>query len=86
MDNAQPGISDLSDALARTARTRRGGLVLAMFAAPWLIVVAETGHSIANPQGTDDVDRQSPSGWSRYSGKHWQTLGSPCVSGCRRTR
>ncbi len=56
MDNAQPGITDLLDPLARTARTRRMGLALAMLAAPWFIVVAETGHSIANPQGTDDVD------------------------------
>ena len=35
MDNAQPGITDLLDPLARTARTRRMGLALAMLAAPW---------------------------------------------------
>jgi hypothetical protein len=31
-------------------------LALAMFTAPWFIVVADTGHSIANPHGGDDID------------------------------
>jgi hypothetical protein len=56
MVDAQPEATTLSDPFARTARTRRVGLALAMFVAPWLIVVSETGHSIANPQGKDDID------------------------------
>ncbi len=56
MTNARPEITDQSDPLSRTAKTRRVALALAMFTAPWLIVVAETGHSIANPHGKDDID------------------------------
>jgi hypothetical protein len=56
MSTARPATTDQSDPLARTARTRRVGLALAMFAAPWFVVVAETGHSLANPQGKDDID------------------------------
>lgn len=56
MVNVQPESTEVSDSFARTARTRRVGLALAMFVAPWLIVVSETGHSLANPQGKDDID------------------------------
>ncbi|MCA1656143.1 MAG: hypothetical protein LC713_00215 [Actinobacteria bacterium] len=56
MSTARPEITDQSDPLARTAKTRRVGLAAAMFAAPWFIVAAETGHSIANPTGKDDID------------------------------
>jgi hypothetical protein len=56
MSTVQPEFIDQSDPLARTARTRQVGLALAMFAAPWFIVAAETGHSIANPHGQDDID------------------------------
>ena len=54
--NALPQTTALSEPLARTARTRRMGLASAMCAAPWLIVLSETGHAIANPQGEDDID------------------------------
>jgi hypothetical protein len=56
MVNAEPEITAPSDPLARTARTRRVGLALAMYVAPWFIVMSETGHSIANPEGKDDID------------------------------
>ena len=45
-----------SDPYARTARARRVGLATAMFVAPWFIVLSEIGHSIANPDGKDDID------------------------------
>jgi hypothetical protein len=56
MSAKQPLTTGQHDAFARTARERRVGLALAMFAAPWLIVVAETGRSIMNPTGKDDID------------------------------
>lgn len=56
MVTAKPEIAAPSDPFARTAKTRRMGLALAMFVAPWFIVLSETGHSIANPDGKDDID------------------------------
>jgi hypothetical protein len=56
MINDRPDIVHQPDPLARTAKARRVALALAMFTAPWFIVVAETGHSIANPHGGDDID------------------------------
>ena len=56
MANAEPETIDPSDPFARTAKLRRWGLALAMFVAPWFIVLSETGHSIANPDGKDDID------------------------------
>jgi hypothetical protein len=56
MKIVRPELTDSADPVARTANTRRIGLALAMFAAPWFIVAAETGHSIANPDGKDDID------------------------------
>jgi hypothetical protein len=56
MINDRPDIAHNSDPLARTAKARRVALALAMFTAPWFIVVAETGHSLANPHGGDDID------------------------------
>jgi hypothetical protein len=56
MVNAELKTTAPSDPFARTARTRRVGLALAMFVAPWFIVLSETGHSLANPHGKDDID------------------------------
>jgi len=56
MVNARPEATAPSDPLARTARARRVGLAAAMVVAPWLIVLSETGRSIANPRGKDDID------------------------------
>jgi hypothetical protein len=56
MINERPDIVHQSDPLARTATTRRVALALAMFTAPWFIVLAETGHSIASPHGGDDIN------------------------------
>lgn len=56
MVNARSETAEPSDPFARTARARRVGLAIAMFTAPWFIVLAETGHSIANPAGKDDID------------------------------
>jgi hypothetical protein len=56
MSTARPEIPQQSDPFERTAKTRRAALALAMFTAPWFIVMAEVGHSIANPQGKDDID------------------------------
>ncbi len=44
------------DLFARTASTRRVGITVAMFVAPWLIVAAEISHALTNPQGKDDID------------------------------
>ena len=51
-----PSASASHDPLARTAATRRVGLALAMLIAPWLTVLAETGHALITPQGQDDLD------------------------------
>ena len=56
MSTVATDVTDNPDPFARTAATRRWGLALAMFTAPWLIVIAETGHSLGNPHGTDDLD------------------------------
>ena len=56
MTDVRPEVAERPDPLARTAKTRRVALALAMFTAPWLIVAAETGHSIANSHGKDDID------------------------------
>jgi hypothetical protein len=45
-----------SDALARTARMRRVGLAAAMLTGPWLIVAANTGHSVMTLHGGDDLE------------------------------
>lgn len=49
-------VDEGKDPFARTASTRRVGIALAMFVAPWLIVAAETGSALRNPQGNDDID------------------------------
>jgi hypothetical protein len=56
MSAAGAEITHLSDPLARTAKTRRVALALAMLTAPWFIVLAEIGHSIADPHGKDDIN------------------------------
>jgi hypothetical protein len=56
MINDRPDIVPQSDPLARTANARRVALALAMFTAPWFIVLAEAGHSIANPHGGNDIN------------------------------
>lgn len=56
MSSVQAEITDVYDPLVRTAKARRRGLALAMFTAPWLIVLAEAGHSLASPHGGDDID------------------------------
>ena len=56
MVNAELETTAPSDPFARTAKARRVGLALAMFLAPWFIVLSETGHSLTNPQGRDDID------------------------------
>jgi hypothetical protein len=56
MVNPQSETTAWSEPLERTSKARRVGLALAMFAAPWFIVLSETGHSIANPRGKNDID------------------------------
>jgi hypothetical protein len=56
MSNAQLDVIGQSDPFARTEKMRRLALASAMVVAPWFIVLAETGHSIANPHGKDDID------------------------------
>ena len=56
MTDTEPVPTDQQDPMARTAATRRVGLALAMFLAPWLIVVAETGNALATTSGEDDLD------------------------------
>ena len=41
---------------ARTATTRRIGLAVAMFLAPWLIVAAELGNAVMTLRGGDDLE------------------------------
>lgn len=48
--------TDGGDAFVRTASTRRVGLALAMFVAPWFIVIAETGHAVMTRRGENDLD------------------------------
>jgi hypothetical protein len=55
-DDQVQSTASAADPFARTARTRRLGLALAMLAAPWFIVMSETAHSISNPDGKDDID------------------------------
>ncbi|TCN41699.1 hypothetical protein EV644_10481 [Kribbella orskensis] len=58
---------DARDPLVRTATTRRVGLALAMFLAPWLIVGAEVGHAVTTLHGGDDLE---PSGDLALTGEH----------------
>ena len=53
--------------LVRTARTRRVGLALAMFLAPWFIVAAEVGHAVMTLNGGDDLE---PSDDLTLTGEH----------------
>ena len=40
---------------SRTAGARRAGLALALFTAPWLIVAANTAHTVMTLDGVDDL-------------------------------
>ena len=48
-----PVHTDQPDPLARTARTRLLGIVIAMVVAPWLVVVAETANAVMARDGDD---------------------------------
>jgi hypothetical protein len=47
---------DARDPLVRTAMTRRVGLALAMFLAPWFIVAAEVVNAVTTLHGGDDLE------------------------------
>jgi hypothetical protein len=56
MSTVAVDVNNNEDPFARTEKARRWGLALAMLTAPWLIVIAETGHALGNPHGADDLD------------------------------
>ncbi len=50
MDETTPAASP-----GRTVRSRRVGQALALFTAPWCLVVADTGDVLTAPSGMDDT-------------------------------